>query len=157
MFQILFVCTANVYRSPLAAAFFAQKVQADGQSKDWIVESAGTWAIPGQSIPSFLLESAGRLDVDLRGHLTRPVDPLLLDQSDLILVMEKGQKEALRAEFPSIQGKVYLLSEMADQWEYDIADPIQFDLDMNTFVAEIARLIHRAYPKICTLVTCKNL
>jgi hypothetical protein len=66
--------------------------------------------------------------------------------------MEKGQKEALRVEFPSVQGKVRLLSETADRWEYDIADPVHSGLNMGEFVVEMSRLIDRAYPNICNLI-----
>ncbi len=155
MFRILVVCTANLYRSPLAAALFSKKLRADGQSKEWIVESAGTWTVPGQRVPVRLLNIASRLDINLSSRLTQQLNRSLLAQSDLILVMEKGQKEALRVEFPSFQRKVHLLSELADRWEYDIADPVNSDLDMIEFVVEISRLVDRAYPNICKLAqTC---
>ncbi len=155
MFRILFACTANLYRSPLAAALFSKKLRADGQSNEWIVESAGTWTIPGRRIPERLLDVASRLDIDLNSQLTRQLNSSLLAKSDLILVMEKGQREALRVEFPSFQMKIHLLSELADQWEYDIADPVNSDLDMIEFVVEISRLVDRAYPNICKLAqTC---
>lgn len=155
MFRILFVCTANLYRSPLAAAFFSNKLRLDGQSNEWIVESAGTWTIPGQHVPARLLDIASRLAIELDRQLTRQLNRSLLAQSSLILVMEKGQKEALCLEFPSFQMKVRLLSELADQWEYDIADPVNSDIDMNEFIVEISRLIDRAYPNICKSVqTC---
>jgi protein-tyrosine phosphatase len=158
MFRILLVCTANLYRSPLAAALLSQKLRADGQSIEWTVESAGTWTHPGQSVPSNLLESANRLAIDLAGHSTRLVDGSLLADSDLVLVMEKGQKEALCVEFPSVRKKVHLLSEAADSWEYDITDPILSDMDMDEFVAGMSRLIDRAYPTICKLLrTCAML
>ncbi len=155
MFRILFACTANLYRSPLAAALFSKKLRADGQSNEWIVDSAGIWTIPGQRVPARLLHTASRLDIDLHNQLTRQLNRSLLAQSDLILVMEKGQKEALCVEFPSFQRKVHLLSELADRWEYDIADPVKSGLDMIEFVVEISRLVDRAYPNICKLAqTC---
>ncbi len=152
MFRILFVCTANLYRSPLAAAFFSRKLLAEGQSNHWFVETAGTWSVPGQHAPSDLLKIASALDIDLKSHRTRQLDHGLLAASDLVLVMEKGQREALRIEFPSAQMKVHLLSELADHIEYDVPDPINSDLSMHEIVIEIGRLIDRAYPNICRLV-----
>jgi protein-tyrosine-phosphatase len=150
--SILFVCTANQYRSPLAAAFFSKKLNADGEASGWIVESAGTWAVPGQGAPSDALLAARVIGLDLEDHLTRQIDRDLLARHDLIVVMEKGHREALRIEFPLIQKKVYLLSMIADQLEYDIADPANSDLTTIEIVTELSRLIDCAYPSICRLV-----
>ena len=90
MFRILFVCTANLYRSPLAAAFFSRKSQADGRSNHWIVQSAGTWAVPGQRIPSDFLKAAEARDIHLNDHLTRRLDQDLLAKQDLDIRDGKG-------------------------------------------------------------------
>jgi protein-tyrosine phosphatase len=148
---ILFVCTGNLYRSPLAAAFFSSKLQADGQAGNWDVASAGTWTIPGQRVPADVLKQAATLGMDLKNHLTQQVDQSLLARYDLIIVMEKGHKEALQIEFPTIQERVRLLSEAADQMEYNIEDPANSGSEMSQTFAEMRRLIERAYPKICEL------
>lgn len=150
--SILFVCTANLYRSPLAAAFFSRKLQVQEESSRWIVESAGTWTIPGRSVPSDVLLAAQMAGLDLKGHRTRQIDRDLLAKYDLILVMEKGHREALRIEFPFIQRKVYLLSMVADQLEYDIADPANSSLETGDIITEMSRLIDCAYLKICNLI-----
>ncbi len=151
MYCILFLCTANLYRSPLAAALFCRKLQADQSSERWIVDFAGTWTTPGQHVPPDLLKIAGALEIDLRGHITRQLDRRLLMQSDLILVMEKGHQESLRLEFPSVATKVHLLSEVADGLEYDVADPVNSDLSLEEVLAELSRLIDQAYPNVCKL------
>ena len=149
--SILFVCTGNLYRSPLAAAFFARRLQHGSSSGHWVVESAGTWAVPGQCVPAELLEAARRLGIDLRRHVTRQVDHDLLARYDLIFVMEKGQREAINFEFPCVQRKVHLLSEVADQLQYDVADPLSSGLGLDETVQHISGLIDRAYPRICHL------
>ena len=155
--SILFVCTANLYRSPLAAAFFSRKLQVNGESPHWSVGSAGTWATPGQSVPSDASLAAQVMGIDLKDHLTRQIDRDLLAKYDLILVMEKGHREALRIEFPFIQNKIYLVSMVADQLEYDIADPANSSLGIGEIITEMSRLIDRAYPNICQLVqSCKT-
>lgn len=157
MSRILFLCTANLYRSPLAAAFFSRKLQADEWSDPCIVDSAGTWTMPGQHRPADLLKLADELDLDLVSHTTQQLDGQLLAQNDLIVVMEKGHQEALQVEFSSLSSKVHLLSELADGLQYDVADPIHSDLNMAEFVAEMSRLIDRAYPNICKLLqTCRT-
>lgn len=155
--HILFICTANLYRSPLAAALFRRKLQADGQSHHWTVESAGTWTIPGQGVPPDALRAARSIDIDLKTHVTRPVDRPLLARQNLILVMERGHREALNIEFPFVQSRAYLLSEVTDQLEYDVADPAKSSVGINEFAAEMLKLIDRAYPNICQLVKASRL
>lgn len=150
---ILFVCTGNLYRSPLAAALFSQKLQADGQSEGWTVESAGTWTVPGQRVPPDALRVAKTMRLDLTCHRTRQVDQDLLANADLILVMERGHKEALMFEFPSVQKKLHLLSQIADQLPYDIPDPATSGLPFHEIAAELLKLIHRSYAGICQLAS----
>lgn len=149
--HILFVCTANLYRSPLAAAFFEKKLQSEGCPHDWVVESAGTWTLPGQHVPLDVLRIAASINISLKGHITRQVNLELLARHDLIIVMNRGHREALVFEFPAIQERVHLLSELADQLEYDVIDPATCDLKIDEVAAEILKLVYRAYPRICQL------
>ena len=61
--------------------------------------------------------------IDISTHRSRIVNEKIVNTADLILTMEKGQKEALRAEFAQISDKIFLLTEM-DGLGYDIPDPI---------------------------------
>jgi protein-tyrosine phosphatase len=149
--SILFVCTANLYRSPLAAAFFHRKLEADRAPGHWVVESAGTWAVPGRRVRPDLLRAAGIRGIDLSGHVTRRADEDLLARYDLILVMEKGHREALQIEFPATREKLHLLSEVVDRLEYDIQDPAASHVPVEELAEQMCNLIDRAYPRICLL------
>jgi protein-tyrosine phosphatase len=153
MFYILFVCKANLCRSPLAAAFFLRRTEEEGLSDEWIVQSAGPQTVAGQPIPPNVLKLASIMGINLRNHRTQAVDDDLLSQQDLVVVMEKGQREALRLEFPAHQRKVYLLSELAEYREYDIDDPARRGAGVNVHETGLAlsRLVDRAYPTICQL------
>jgi len=149
--SVLFVCTGNLYRSPTAAAFFSKKLQAAGRAQDWVIESAGTWTAAGQGIPRKVLRVASSLGIDLSQHITRQVDRVLLEQSDLVVVMEKGHKEALGIEFPVVQNKLQLLSEMGDQLAYDIPDPLQSSQEFAVIAGQISGLIERGFDRMCQL------
>jgi protein-tyrosine phosphatase len=119
--SVLFVCTANVCRSPMAMAIFRNLVQ--GDQEDWEVASAGTLAIEGLPVASkalFVLRSKG---LDISDHRSQPVTQELIDRFDLILTMEKNQKEALTVEFPKKAKRIYLFSEMIGL-VYDVPDPV---------------------------------
>jgi protein-tyrosine-phosphatase len=112
--SILFVCTANQFRSPIAAAYFTHKLSEEGISGTWLVESAGTWTTPGRKAHPQAIASAVKLGLDLKLFRTREVDAALLSAVDLIVVMELGHKEALEAEFPAARGRVVLLGKLAN-------------------------------------------
>jgi len=151
MKKILFVCTGNLYRSPLAAAFFKWKLQQDELPDAWEVSSAGTWASPGMSIPIEVTQFARRMGLNLDGHLSRRVSESLLKSQNVILVMEVGHKEALRFEFPEISSRIFLLSEVVDQISYNIPDPIQDNRPFSTMATELLVLLDRGYHEILRL------
>ena len=118
--SVLIVCTANICRSPMAMGILRKKVIS---MQDWRVESAGIWSIDGQPAATSTIEVLAERGISMHDHRSRVVTPELLQQFNLILTMESGQKEALQVEFPTIANRVYLVSEMAGD-EYDISDPM---------------------------------
>ncbi len=111
---VIFICTANICRSPMAAALFhsrLKKERADWQS--WRVDSAGTWALDGEMAAKNSRQVMAQRGLDISGHRAKTVSAELLEEYDLILTMEQGHKEALRIEFPAIAGRVFMLGEMA--------------------------------------------
>jgi len=148
MTSILFVCKANRYRSPIAAACFTDELIKHQQEQGWYISSAGTWTMDGvPPVPDAILE-AKQLGLDIQSHRSRVVTADMLQEADLTLVMEQGQKEALQIEFPAYRQKVALLTEAVEEKPYDIADPM--DDPQNLKVGpEIQRLIQEGFEKIC--------
>lgn len=122
--SIIILCTANMIRSPIAEVLLKQKLQLLEDAEDWKVESAGTWTIAGRPVAALTYEVMLRLyGIDLSAHRTQLVSGSLLRPFNLILVMEGGQKEAIRVEFPDVASRVYLLYEMVGQIR-SVGDPI---------------------------------
>ena len=148
MISILFVCTANRYRSPIAAACFKTELMKRGEDKHWIVSSAGTWAMDGYPpMPAAILE-ARQLGLDIQEHRSRGITADMLQESDLVVVMEQGHKESLQVEFRAYREKVVLLSEIAEGSSYDIADPVT-DPETLEVGPQICRLVEAGFEKIC--------
>jgi protein-tyrosine phosphatase len=153
MISVLFVCTANRFRSPVASALFLRSMDKSGRLKDYHVESAGTWAESGaQVVPSakWINENLG---LDLEMHKARRVSRELLDRQDLILVMENSHWEALRVEFPAIKERIHLLAGILTGMTYDIPDPggpTPGDTFPNV-ARELSGLMDAGFEKICTL------
>jgi protein-tyrosine-phosphatase len=148
--SVAVVCTGNLYRSPLAAAFLERLLRERGFA-DWRIGSAGTWTASGQRLPDDVIRYGQLLGVDLREHLTRRVSRDLLCEFDLILVMERGQKEALMTEFPDLGGRVYMLTELLEGAAFDIPDPVLFPSRREQLLREMLSLIEQAFPRIVVL------
>ena len=108
-FHLLFVCSGNTCRSPLAQALAERELAVLG----WRVEvrSAGIGAIPGEPASAGSVRAAARHGLDLDAHLSRPVDDELIRWADLILVMSASHLVGLAR--LGVGGKAALLDAFA--------------------------------------------
>ena len=120
--DVLFVCTANICRSPMAAGLFKKMLKEIDPQGEWRVESAGTWGLDGEPAAAGSLAVMENKGIDISDHRARSVTQDLLQAFDLILTMESGQKESMRMEFSEFSDKIFLLSEMVNQ-KQDVDDP----------------------------------
>jgi protein-tyrosine-phosphatase len=99
------------------------KARLKDEPEIWRIESAGVWAQKGWPAAGNTLDIVQRHGVDIRTHRSRPISQQLVQEFNLILTMEHGQKEALRAAFPQHAHKVFLFSEIAGE-NHEIVDPV---------------------------------
>lgn len=152
MANILIVCTANICRSPVAEALLRDRLNKHGL-EDWQVGSAGTWATMGQPASHYSVEILAEQGLDIAGHSSQVVDHQIIEESDLVLCMELGHVEALKAEFPQYASRIYAISEMTGEL-YSIHDPIGGPRpDYEKMVAELTRLIEDGLPRIIKLAS----
>lgn len=156
MTSVLFICTGNMYRSPIAAETFRSVLQRNGQNNNWQVSSAGTWTTDGRSAPSDAIEIAKNFGINLDGHKTRMVTQKMLQEADLILVMEEGHKEALQVEFPFAQNKIHLLSYITQGVTYDIPDPASARGETKVILQDLVNIIHTGYANIYNIAAPKT-
>ena len=149
--SLLFLCTANRYRSPIAEASFKAELIKREQAQNWDVSSAGTWTKDGDPAMSDAIQKAAQLGLDIQAHRSRAITEDILQEVDLVLVMEQGQKEALQSEFPLQKEKVFLLSEVSTGIAYSIPDPVM-EKDVGDVPKEICDLLLKNYEKIVTFV-----
>lgn len=139
MAHILCICTANICRSPVAAALLRQRLQERGLT-DWVVRSAGTWVQEKRGASQYSVELMTEQGLDITGHQAEMVDRQLLRDADLVLCMETGHAEALRVEFPGSADKIFLMSEMLGK-KYNINDPYGRSRDAyETMVKELTTI-----------------
>lgn len=124
--KILFVCTGNTCRSPMAQALLEKIAKDKGLNIE--VKSAGIFALDGQKASANAIEVMKQEGIDLENHRARIIHRDLLEEADLILTMSKSHKEALLSKFDFVKGKVYTLKEYAYGKEEDIEDPFGGDI-----------------------------
>lgn len=153
--SLLFVCTANICRSPMAAALFKNILSEKGIIEGWSVESAGTWASEGMPAVENTLKLVKLRGIDISNHRSRRIDRDLLESFDLVLTMEKGQKEALKTEFSEHASKIFLLSEVADEYE-EIEDPVGLSiLEFEDTAKQIEAYLNKGFENILILAKSK--
>lgn len=149
--SVLFVCTANRFRSPLASAFFRKALDLSAMRGQWDVDSAGTWALPDLPVLPAVSLIASSHDLDLARHRSKPVTGGLLASQDLVLVMESGHREALQHEFPSTAERIHLLSQVVEGRTYDIPDLTGSMETIAEIGEELNDLIQKGLVNICDL------
>ena len=120
--SVLFVCHGNICRSPLAEVYFQSLVEKEG--RHMMVRSAGLETTPGKPAHANAKAVALQHWLSLDKHATTQVHKELIERSDLILVMEIGQRDRIQALYPRSKGKVVLLGRFDSSiGPLEIADP----------------------------------
>jgi len=111
--NILFVCTGNSCRSPMAAGLL-KKILEDKENKNIRVDSAG-FLFPQGGATKEAIAVMQNEGINLSSHKSKLAKPTLIKNSDLILVMEKTHKERILEMVPQAAEKIFVL---------EIPDPI---------------------------------
>lgn len=118
-YKLLFVCTANICRSPMAEAFAI----AYATERRWAVEvkSAGVHAMPDNPAAPKSITAMREADLDITKHRSQPLSDELVHWADHILVMEIRHATKIRDRWPGADAKVMMLGNFGGVME--IADP----------------------------------
>ncbi len=121
--RIVFVCTGNVCRSPMAEYLLRHYLRG---SADYTVSSAGLHAVPGLMASPAAIEVLREKGIDLTPHRSRLLTQELADGAELIAAMTDGHIREIRMWFPAAGGKARLLAGFGRKAAAgrDIADPI---------------------------------
>src|SRR5213595_461662 len=147
--SVLFVCTGNICRSPIAEGLFRRML---GNRKDIEVVSAGVHAVRGQPPSLYAVEVCAEAGVDISNLRSQPLTAALVDQATHIFAMTGAHLETIQTLFPHGAEKSFLLREFEQPgttvWR-DVPDPIGLGREV---YAHCARIISNALPSVLAFV-----
>jgi len=149
MRNVLFVCTGNICRSPMAQGLFADLVRG---RRDIEVTSAGIGAVGGQPPSVHSVDVMAELGIDIRNIRSKPLMAELVRKADFIFVMTYGHLDSMLLLFPSAAEKTFLLREFETDlpvMEREVPDPIGQSREM---YREARDQIRAALPRLLDLV-----
>jgi protein-tyrosine-phosphatase len=148
---ILFVCTGNICRSPLAEALLRDYAQKQGYGHRLAVSSAGTHAWDGNPATAEACAAGSKWGLDLTHHRAREVRRSLIDGSDIVLAMTRRHHDNLVRTFPQSKNKIYLALLFPHGFDgkptanTDIPDPIGESVE---FYLDVLEMLKPALPVI---------
>lgn len=162
--NVLFVCTGNTCRSPMAQGMFKKILQE--KDKDYYrynIQSAGISAIPGIKPTIEAVKVMLEHGIDISQYESQPLEEDSIKRADLILVMTNEHKEYIKKKYPFAQNKVFLIKEFGQKKyrnslqkndkKYDIGDPLGRPID---FYRIIAKDLEINLEKIANIIIEKN-
>ncbi len=125
--NVIFVCTGNTCRSPLAEAIARKMSETRGVKATF--ESAGTGAAIGAPATDAAILVGIERGLDLSRHRSRPLRPEMIDDDTVVLVMGSSHIAGVRALSPN--ARVFMLDEYGSHGasRRTVADPFGGDLD----------------------------
>lgn len=147
--RVLFICTGNVCRSPMAEGMLRSMAEKSGAVIE--VASAGVYASDGQTPSRNSVIAMQEEGVDISRQRSQLLTSDLVAQATHIFGMTLSHLEAVLDHFPGSQEKTFVLREFItdESLDLDVPDPIGGDLDEYRITRN---LIKEAMPSVLRFV-----
>lgn len=146
--RVLFVCTGNVCRSPMAEGYLRRMAEEAGAEIE--VGSAGLGAMDGMAPSRNSVVAMGEEEIDISRQLSRMLTPEMVESHTHLFGLGSGHVEAIQSYFPEAAEKTFVLREfVSNGLDLEVPDPIGGDLDEYRLTRN---LIKEAMPSVLRFV-----
>ena len=128
---VVFVCTANVCRSPMAEHLFARAIEQSEISQNIVSTSAGLSAMDGDKASQNSIDACEELGVDITDHRSTGLSRTTLQEASVVFCMTESHRALINMYFELPQGyPIYLMREFIEGQSKELPDPYGQDIDV---------------------------
>jgi protein-tyrosine-phosphatase len=129
--KVLFVCTANVCRSPMAERLFAKAIDEAKNSPTIKAYSAGLSAMDGDKASQNSIDACEEVNIDVTDHRSAGLTRTLLQEASAVFCMTESHRALINMYFELPKGyPIFLMREFMDEGNKELPDPYGQDIEV---------------------------
>lgn len=115
MIKIMFVCTGNICRSPMAHYYMQKRVKDLKIENDFLISSCGVYAYNGEKATQNAILVMKEYNVDMENHRATNIADTNIEDYDYIITLTTRHKEQIKYHYPKLDNNIYTLREFVDE------------------------------------------